>query len=371
MDDEEILKAFQGLRDSLARKRERAQPPDATNVQTSRLYHAPWGEVIELPAEARDLEDENGSIVIPCSDGELVLTPAVPSSNTGATSMHEDDFIRSDISDRPVIPTRATSTLSVSAATAATNRVESSPVGKMWRFLRSAATLGCALAFAGLALGAVAGGALYWRAQAVQRANDTLAAPHVWPEQRMTTVGATLRLTTKWERESVWYQVHIDGYSPALQYAYEGGDGRFAISFLDAGGFEVFQVSIPLDEMTRMLRADGTPEGFHFRGSALNSADAYRKAKSIDLTWALREPPPPPSTVPARRNLVDAPQARWKDRSNWRQLKKGMSEDAVRALLGEPRKVDVLSVSTYWHYNYPYGGDVVFSSGAVVSWTEP
>ena len=59
----------------------------------------------------------------------------------------------------------------------------------------------------------------------------------------------------------------------------------------------------------------------------------------------------------------------WKSRANWRKLRKGMSEDDVRALLGEPELIDGGSF-TYWRY--PRRGEVTFWRGAGVDrWTEP
>lgn len=57
----------------------------------------------------------------------------------------------------------------------------------------------------------------------------------------------------------------------------------------------------------------------------------------------------------------------------WRQLRKGMSKADVRALLGEPRKVEnPYPTSTYWYYG---GSDleerVIFLGERVFSWVNP
>ncbi len=56
------------------------------------------------------------------------------------------------------------------------------------------------------------------------------------------------------------------------------------------------------------------------------------------------------------------------DLSSWRQLKKNMSEEQVRALLGEPTKVDG-GTFAFWHYRS--GGTVTFYNDRLDSWTEP
>ena len=59
----------------------------------------------------------------------------------------------------------------------------------------------------------------------------------------------------------------------------------------------------------------------------------------------------------------------WKSLANWRKLKRGMSEDDVRALLGEPERIDGGSLTDWL---YPRRGRVTFWRGAGVdNWTEP
>lgn len=59
----------------------------------------------------------------------------------------------------------------------------------------------------------------------------------------------------------------------------------------------------------------------------------------------------------------------WKSRANWRKLKMGMSEDEVRALLGEPERIDGGSLS-YWKYPN-YGVVRFYMREGVDNWTEP
>ncbi len=57
-----------------------------------------------------------------------------------------------------------------------------------------------------------------------------------------------------------------------------------------------------------------------------------------------------------------------RDIASWRQLREGMTYAEVRALLGEPTRVDGGSMA-YWYF--PRNGLVAFVSGAVMSWREP
>lgn len=68
--------------------------------------------------------------------------------------------------------------------------------------------------------------------------------------------------------------------------------------------------------------------------------------------------------------IVSSPN-KWKDRANWRLLRKGMSKTEVERILGEPPKVDVGSYFEHWYYPDALGGDVRFNSnGEVDSWVE-
>lgn len=58
----------------------------------------------------------------------------------------------------------------------------------------------------------------------------------------------------------------------------------------------------------------------------------------------------------------------WKAVANWRALKSGMSPSDVRGLLGEPARLDGGYVARWY---YPSGGQVIFISDRVTSWTEP
>ena len=57
----------------------------------------------------------------------------------------------------------------------------------------------------------------------------------------------------------------------------------------------------------------------------------------------------------------------WRDISNWRRLRRGMKPDQVRALLGEPERVEGGDF-TYWHWANAY---VLFYSGKLDRWSEP
>ena len=58
----------------------------------------------------------------------------------------------------------------------------------------------------------------------------------------------------------------------------------------------------------------------------------------------------------------------WKSLANWRSLKKGMSYEDIRTILGEPGRIQGGSF-TFWFY--PDRGSVTFYNDRLDSWTEP
>lgn len=65
--------------------------------------------------------------------------------------------------------------------------------------------------------------------------------------------------------------------------------------------------------------------------------------------------------------------AKWQNLANWRRLRRGMTMDEVRALLGEPERVDANAWNTFWYWASPGGPDVYFDSQSskLDGWSEP
>lgn len=90
---------------------------------------------------------------------------------------------------------------------------------------------------------------------------------------------------------------------------------------------------------------------------------------TADLQLRVSELENPTTSEPSRAHSVPASQ-KWRDLQNWRRLRRGMKMDEVRAVLGEPGRVDSLGgLVTYWRYS---SGHVQFgSSDKVEGWSEP
>jgi hypothetical protein len=94
-----------------------------------------------------------------------------------------------------------------------------------------------------------------------------------------------------------------------------------------------------------------------------------RRVEQLEKQQSERQQP----ATRAPRTATPGAADRWRYIANWRSLWRGMTEDDVRSVLGEPQKIDAGPVITIWHYDYPRGGSVRLSSSdhRVEGWREP
>lgn len=88
--------------------------------------------------------------------------------------------------------------------------------------------------------------------------------------------------------------------------------------------------------------------------------------RTIDLEQRVRDLKALVGRAPSLDRQVP-PSPNWRDISNWRQLRQGMTPDQVRALLGEPERVNAGGF-TFWHWNEAH---VYFLRGKLEGWSEP
>ena len=95
------------------------------------------------------------------------------------------------------------------------------------------------------------------------------------------------------------------------------------------------------------------------------------ESKTADLEQRLLTLEALIKTQPSR--AVPAPgSGNWHDLANWRRLRRGMTEEEVRAILGEPEKVEVLSIQTTWTWGkIPKGASLNFVNDELAGWSEP
>ena len=99
--------------------------------------------------------------------------------------------------------------------------------------------------------------------------------------------------------------------------------------------------------------------------SLLRRIERLERANA-DLERRVRELEAIIQSVPSQGRPIPA-SAKWKDLANWRQLRQGMRPDQVRALLGEPERVEGGDF-TFWRWGYAY---VIFNDGKLDRWSEP
>lgn len=78
---------------------------------------------------------------------------------------------------------------------------------------------------------------------------------------------------------------------------------------------------------------------------------------------------PPNSSVSTPKPVSNQPDP-WRQKENWRTLRRGMKEGEVRSILGEPQKID--SYPSWSSWGYPGGGNVRFGrEDQLDGWSEP
>lgn len=92
----------------------------------------------------------------------------------------------------------------------------------------------------------------------------------------------------------------------------------------------------------------------------------YLERRTADLEQRVRELEGIIKTEPSRAQPVPE-SAKWQDLATWRRLRRGMNEKEVRALLGDPQRVDG-GAFTRWSWGVAY---VVFYEGKLDRWSEP
>jgi hypothetical protein len=242
------------------------------------------------------------------------------------------------------------------------------------RFVLGVLKLGAALTVAALLLILVVWQWSERQERARKAAEAPLAEKKAWPSVALEPLGnARVGLATMWRDGKIYYKVDVDGYPPSMAAARDSsGNARFILTFSDSNGFKMFEQSIQLREMTAVVTADGRRDGLSWANDQFLAVDDYRKAAQWELTWAgfpETEAPRPAAATPKPA----PPRSQWRNRSLWRQLSVGMSEDSVRALLGEPTRINRYGpMISSWEYGTILdGGSISFDGRGVNHWSEP
>ena len=155
----------------------------------------------------------------------------------------------------------------------------------------------------------------------------------------------------------------LEGFSQAIQ-----GNSQpygFTVKLTNSAGFNLCDIQVKEYEIQRELDESGRSESLTANTSTSFecSLENYSQASSWNFTWKLPFPtvvsnlPPGATIVPLNK---------------WRMMRKGMSKDDVRKLLGEPKSISAGVWGDSWYYPDVLHGKVEFDKqGRVTGWTEP
>ncbi len=238
--------------------------------------------------------------------------------------------------------------------------------------LTGSVRLGLSIALAGFILLVGVNLFTYVREGALRKAR-------VWVDEVVPSLdSARFGLKTTWRGGELRYQLRVRGSTRFLTVLSRDGTlASVSIELSDADGFTVTSRAIAGSELHVVVDDTGGIGSLYWEGSdSLAAADA-RTLREFRIAWgniALDAPevavaPPPASVVPPS----PPPTPRWRNVARWRKLSPTMLGDSVRALLGEPTRVDRYSTMVVWHYgSFGANGDVTFDARMrVTAWTEP
>jgi len=121
------------------------------------------------------------------------------------------------------------------------------------------------------------------------------------------------------------------------------------------------------------LVALSTPRSVRCQDHSLASLEqriVLLERKNLELEQRVRDLEAVSKGSPVKAQSVPTT-GNWRDIANWRRLKRGMSMDQVRELLGEPDRVDGGGVA-YWHWGKgAEAATVTFIADELAEWSEP
>jgi len=109
----------------------------------------------------------------------------------------------------------------------------------------------------------------------VNRENAPLETPQQWP-QIAGPSDTKITVTTMWRDGWLSYKFEVSSSSKPPRIK------EWDLEFVDANGFQVFTHTIR--SITNVVDK-GEIIGFEARGQTLISADKYRRAKTLEISW--------------------------------------------------------------------------------------
>ena len=220
----------------------------------------------------------------------------------------------------------------------------------------------------GVALAAIDGIIVWYR--------NRPTPPKTWNESDFQAKGIRASLRTEWRDGKLKYQFRVRPYDQSLVTAFDklarpaAVWGSFTITLNDKSGFEICKITVL--ELIPRIGSDGVVASIGGNGEDfLCTRSQYLESASWSLTSHF--PKVAASTLDdAGKSRSDVP--RWKDKSRWLRIQKGMTQSQVEDLLGHPGEVQHYEfLGEEWYYpNKVNGGQVDFNTqGRVNGWKNP
>jgi hypothetical protein len=131
---------------------------------------------------------------------------------------------------------------------------------------------------------------------------------------------------------------------------------------------DVFRESIkPMTGVLVMLFAMGWAGSAFADTNTEASAERIARLEAIVLSLEKRIAALEGAAAQQQPSTIQVSPA-WQDKSNWRSLKKGMTREKVRSILGEPADVRASGPFEYWRWG---ASSVTFHDERVYGWNEP
>jgi len=172
-------------------------------------------------------------------------------------------------------------------------------------FLAGVLAAGCALVLALGVLAVAVGASLRSKNVAIawQRFRSPLQSPG--RSIRSTSWPSTFDVKTMWQGGRAFYQIDVSGYPPDFAASQQSGNGKFTFTFVDASGFKLFDLNLPLATMVTTVAEGARPIGLSWKGDEYLAVDLYRRAERYELTWAIPKVAQPRRIWPHPRRRVE------------------------------------------------------------------
>ncbi len=157
-------------------------------------------------------------------------------------------------------------------------------------FFKMAIKIAVAIFVAAIALTVV--GAAIWKVVDIREKDEAKLYEVVkdWQVDLKSNLGMQLSARTKVIDSRLLMSVRFDGYPAYLsdpRLSKKNSDARFLLSFLDQDGFKLYEKSLKVSELSKIVDAQGRETGLNHQFDGFISIDSYKRFARLDVEWTL------------------------------------------------------------------------------------